>query len=309
MQSWIEHENVKAVLLAHLPGQESGNSLVDILYGDVNPSGRLPYTIGKSIQDYGPTAGILEKPNGIIPQADFTEGLYIDYRYFDKNEISPRYDFGFGLSYTTFEFSGIVITMSLAPTEFPPPRPDSVPAPILNSTIPNPEEMGYPQNIVPVNGFVYPFLTDPSAVKTSPPYPYPTGYSTDTHTLSPAGGGQGGHPALYDTIFHVSITVTNTGSVPGKAVAQLYLSFPAVANVDFPTRVLRGFEKVGIGLGESIQVEFDLTRRDLSYWDEKSANWRIPLSEDGSIGSYGIFVGESSRGEGVGGKTDTVIVR
>lgn len=308
MQSWIEHDNVTAVLLAHLPGQESGNSLVDILYGDVNPSGRLPYTIGKSIKDYGPTGGILEKPNGAIPQVDFTEGLYIDYRYFDRNEISPRYDFGFGLSYTTFEFSKMVIITSLTPTEFPPPRPDGVSAPILNSTIPNPEEMGYPEDVVPLNGFVYPFLADPSAIKTSPPYLYPTGYSTNTHPLSPAGGGPGGHPALYDTIFRVSIIVTNTGPVSGKAVAQLYLSFPEVSNVDFPIRMLRGFEKVSAGPGESVEVEFDLTRRDLSYWDEGNANWRIPLSEGGSIGSYGIFVGQSSRGSGVSGKTDVVMV-
>lgn len=294
--------------MAHLPGQESGNSLVDVLYGVVNPSGRLPYTIGKSITDYGPTAGILEQPNGPIPQQDFTEGLYIDYRYFDKNEISPRFDFGFGLSYTTFKFSNMIITMPLSPTEFPPPRPHGVFPPVVNSTIPTPKEMGYPDDILPIKGFIYPYLTDPSSVSTAPPYPYPSGYTNDPHPPSPAGGGQGGNPALYDTIFHVSIMVTNTGSAPGKAVAQLYLGFPEVPGVDFPNRVLRGFEKVGTGPGESLEVGFDLTRRDLSYWDENAANWRIPLNKNSSLGSYTIFVGESSRGEGVIGKTDVVIL-
>jgi len=52
MESWINHPNVTAVIMAHLPGQESGNALVDILFGDVNPSGKLPYTIAKSQADY-----------------------------------------------------------------------------------------------------------------------------------------------------------------------------------------------------------------------------------------------------------------
>lgn len=295
--------------MAHLPGQESGNSLVDVLYGEINPSGKLPYTIGRSIEDYGPTAGILKQPNGPIPQQDFTEGLYLDYRYFDKNGISPRFEFGFGMSYTNFKYSNMTITMPLAPTEFPPARPDGVLAPLLNSTVPTPEEMLYPVDILPVKGYIYPYIANLSTIKTSPPYPYPSGYSEDPHPLSPAGGGQGGHPALYDTIFHVSIMVGNTGPVLGKCVAQLYLGFPEVSGIAFPVRVLRGFEKVGTGPGETVEVGFDLSRRDLSYWDEKSANWRIPVNEDGSIGSYTIFVGESSRGQGVVGKTDVLKTR
>ena len=52
MESWINHKNVTAVIMAHLPGQESGNALVDILFGAVNPSGKLPYTIAKLETDY-----------------------------------------------------------------------------------------------------------------------------------------------------------------------------------------------------------------------------------------------------------------
>jgi beta-glucosidase len=52
MESWINNKNVTAVIMAHLPGQESGNALVDILFGDVNPSGKLPYTIAKLETDY-----------------------------------------------------------------------------------------------------------------------------------------------------------------------------------------------------------------------------------------------------------------
>jgi hypothetical protein len=73
-EPWIDHPNVTAVLWAGLPGQESGNSLVDILYGDVNPSGRLPYTIAKSETDY-PARVIStgsDEPNGV--QINYSEG-------------------------------------------------------------------------------------------------------------------------------------------------------------------------------------------------------------------------------------------
>ena len=54
------------------------------MFGDVDASGRLPYTVGKRLSDYGDAGQILTVPNGVIPQQDFDEGLYIDYRHFDK---------------------------------------------------------------------------------------------------------------------------------------------------------------------------------------------------------------------------------
>lgn len=72
MEKWIDLPNVKAVILANLPGQESGNALADIIFGDESPSGHLPYTIGKSLADYGPGGQILYLPNGVVPQQDFT---------------------------------------------------------------------------------------------------------------------------------------------------------------------------------------------------------------------------------------------
>lgn len=105
---WADHPNVTAILAAHFPGQESGNSLVDILYGDVNPSGHLPYTIALNGTDYNapPTTGI--NTTGFDDwQSYFDEKLEIDYRHFDLQNISVRYEFGFGLSYTTFEISDI----------------------------------------------------------------------------------------------------------------------------------------------------------------------------------------------------------
>ena len=79
-------------LWAGLPGQESGNGLVDVLYGAVNPSGRLPYTIGKQRSDSA--ADILYSSPDSIPQINYGEGLLIDYRWFDAKNITPRFEFG-----------------------------------------------------------------------------------------------------------------------------------------------------------------------------------------------------------------------
>ncbi|KAF2182873.1 hypothetical protein K469DRAFT_526096, partial [Zopfia rhizophila CBS 207.26] len=73
-------------------------AIVDILFGDVNPSGRLSFTITKQPSDYGPGSEILTFPNNPIPQQNFSEGIYIDYRHFDKHSITPYYELGFGLS-------------------------------------------------------------------------------------------------------------------------------------------------------------------------------------------------------------------
>ncbi|ORY19231.1 beta-glucosidase-related glycosidase [Clohesyomyces aquaticus] len=122
VDTWIENPNITAVLFAGLPGQESGNSLVDILYGDVAPSGKLPYTIAKNESDYGVllNASVSFDP---FPQDDFSEGLYIDYRAFDKDDIEPRFEFGFGLTYTTFDFARLQVgDVSGDTTEYPNPN-------------------------------------------------------------------------------------------------------------------------------------------------------------------------------------------
>ncbi|KAL3477746.1 glycoside hydrolase superfamily [Aspergillus californicus] len=100
METWIEHDNVTAVLYGGLLGQESGFAITDVLYGDVNPSGKLSHTIGKNASDY--PASICE-----TTQCNFTEGVYIDYRWFDAKNVTPRYEFGHGLSYTSFKYGKV----------------------------------------------------------------------------------------------------------------------------------------------------------------------------------------------------------
>jgi beta-glucosidase len=108
---FADHPNVTAILAAHYPGQESGNSVVDVLYGAVNPSGHLPYTIALNASDYNAPPTTAVTTTGIDDwQSWFSERLEIDYRYFDAHNISVRYPFGFGLSYTTFALSNLQTT-------------------------------------------------------------------------------------------------------------------------------------------------------------------------------------------------------
>ncbi|RAR15467.1 glycoside hydrolase family 3 protein [Stemphylium lycopersici] len=108
---WADHPNVTAILAAHFPGQEIGNAIVDILWGDVNPSGKLPYTIAMTEDDYAKNlvndSALHHTTNPYAWSADFIEGSLIDFKEFDAKNASVRYAFGFGLSYTTFELSAL----------------------------------------------------------------------------------------------------------------------------------------------------------------------------------------------------------
>jgi beta-glucosidase len=97
---WIEH--VPAVLNAFYPGQEGGNALAALLVGDINPSGKLPYSIPKAFAD-NPT--FLNYPGR--QDVLYGEGIYVGYRYYDAVKCEPLFPFGHGLSYTTFDYSGL----------------------------------------------------------------------------------------------------------------------------------------------------------------------------------------------------------
>jgi len=293
VDKWIDHPSIKAVIMANLPGQESGNAIADILTGVVNPSGKLPYTVGKSLEDYGPGAKILYVPNGVVPQQNFDEGLYIDYRHFDKFGVVPTYAFGFGLSYTTFQYSNLLVIKVREKSILPAPRPAGIDPPKFDDKIPDPKEALLPSGFRKLSKFVYPYITKLSEIKTGK-YPYPVGYDV-IQPLSQAGGDEGGNPDLWNTYANVSVDITNTGEVAGKEVVQLYISFDDVlfgegAKVDFPVKVLRGFEKVLLEPDETQTVHFNLTRRDMSYWDVGRQNWVMP-----SEGTITIRIGASSR--------------
>lgn len=303
LEKWIDLPSVKAVLIAHLPGQESGNALVDVMLGVVNPSGRLPYTSARVEKDYGPTSSILYYPNGLVPQQDFTEDLYIDYRYFDKHNITPRYEFGYGLSYTSFKLNSLMVH-PLGLSGEPKERPEGLTPNQINDMVGRPEQAVWPSGMRRLAKYVYPYIDSVSDIKHGE-YKYPKGYSV-VHPPSQAGGGEGGNPDIFEVAVNVQASLTNLGNVPGACVVQMYLEFPKDATdadgelVDMPLRVLRGFEKIQLGVSEKIgagsqederrkEVSMQLTRRDLSYWDVKRQNWIIP------DGDFRLCLGFSSR--------------
>ncbi|KAI0138599.1 glycoside hydrolase family 3 protein [Hypoxylon sp. NC0597] len=219
VDQWINHPNITATIIAHLPGQDSGEALVKLLYGEAGFSGKLPYTLAKNESDYAVYAPCGRSPsNTTDPQCDFTEGVYVDYRHFDEKNITPRYEFGYGLSYTTFNYSAL----SIEPLD----------------------------------------LT-----------PDPQGFSTASSDES-----------FWEVVATVNATITNTGAVDGEEVAQLYLGIP-----NSPPKQLRGFEKVPLSPGESAEVTFELTRRDLSVWDVITQGWIV------QSGEYAVYIGASSR--------------
>ncbi|KAF7327054.1 putative beta-glucosidase L [Mycena kentingensis (nom. inval.)] len=105
--SWSNHPNITAIVYAGAPGEQTGPSLVDVLYGAVNPSGRLPFSIDENEASYG--TEIVYNSLG-FPVVNYTEQLLLDYRYMDAKNITPHYEFGFGLSYTTFAYSALRIS-------------------------------------------------------------------------------------------------------------------------------------------------------------------------------------------------------
>ena len=155
-----------------------------------------------------------------FPQDDYEEGLYIDYRRFDSLNITPRFKFGFGLTYTTFRLSDMVVTQTAGCNLQPVPRGQ-----ILS----------------------------------------------------------GGREDLWDVLLTVDVSITNTGKRDGAEVVQLYVHIPA------PLRQLRGFEKILVPTGETANVRFSLTRRDLSIWDVVNQEWILERGE------YGMYIGSSSR--------------
>jgi beta-glucosidase len=105
MNSWLDH--VPAVLQAWYPGQEGGTALAEILFGEVNPSGRLPVSFERRWEDnpvhdtYYPEAG--------AKQVVYKEGVFIGYRGYEHSGKRPLFPFGFGLSYTTFTYSNLSV--------------------------------------------------------------------------------------------------------------------------------------------------------------------------------------------------------
>lgn len=217
MASWVG--NAGAVLQAWYPGQFAGQALAEIIYGKVNPSGKLPVTIGRSekdypsyasysrVEDYQP-AGVFgdEATNKAKKEMVYSDGVFMGYRGFDKSNVKPLFAFGFGMSYTSFSYGDLQLS-----------------TPSLSS----------------------------------------------------------------DTTVDATFTLTNTGSMAGFEVAQLYVS-PGKSSVARPLKELKGFAKVYLNPGESKRVTIPLNARSLSYFAPEKTSWIV------DAGRYAIRVGSSS---------------
>ncbi|HTR42093.1 MAG TPA: glycoside hydrolase family 3 C-terminal domain-containing protein, partial [Pseudomonadales bacterium] len=193
---------VAGILMAWYPGQENGNALAHVLFGDVNPSGKLPVTIPPSATQV-PTGTPIQWP-GINGHTVYSEELQIGYRWYDANNVTPLFPFGFGLSYTTFGYSNLVVS-----------------------------------------------------------------------AVSPSGQ------------VKISFDLTNTGTLTGAEVPQLYLGFPAAAAE--PPRLLKGFQRVTLAPGQTQHVTFNLNWEDLANWDQVARGWIV------TPGVFQVMVGASSR--------------
>ena len=106
MGEWIDH--VAAVLEAWMMGEAGGGAIADILYGKVNPSGKLAETVPFKLED---TAAFINFPGG-NGEVCYGEGIFIGYRYYDKKKIPVQFPFGYGLSYTTFRYLNPTVSTS-----------------------------------------------------------------------------------------------------------------------------------------------------------------------------------------------------
>lgn len=106
---------VPSILEAWYPGQDGGGAIVDILMGEANPSGKLPYTYGKNLNDWlSHQLGVSSYPGRLHepaskswPEQFYADNIWVGYRYFDRANIEPRYPFGHGLSYTSFKIEPV----------------------------------------------------------------------------------------------------------------------------------------------------------------------------------------------------------
>ncbi|GAA6000793.1 hypothetical protein JCM10207_004663 [Rhodosporidiobolus poonsookiae] len=110
LSAWFDHPNVTSVLMSYFPTVEGGNAVASVLFGDVSPSGKLPFTLLNSTADYIDDRYL--GPAVAYPSVNFTEGVFIDYKMHDAKNVTPMFEFGYGGSYTTFSFSDLKVSQT-----------------------------------------------------------------------------------------------------------------------------------------------------------------------------------------------------
>jgi beta-glucosidase len=215
--SW--RDQVDAILLAWLPGLEGGNAIADVLSGKVDPSGKLASTFpvfysdvpsasnfpGKELPRQGEEQAGPRPPRAVPSEVTYDEGIYVGYRYYDTFGVKPAYEFGYGLSYTTFDYSDLKLSSS-----------------------------------------------------------------------------------RFAGSITATVTVKNSGTVPGREVAEVYVSAPG-KTMDKPEEELRAFAKTTLlQPGQSQVLTFTLGGADLASYDTARSAW---VAE---AGTYTVKLGASS---------------
>ncbi|KAJ7789191.1 glycoside hydrolase superfamily [Mycena olivaceomarginata] len=301
VESWINNPNVTAVLHAGIPGQESGNALVDVLFGDgaqaTNPSGRLPYTIAKERSDY--PADVVYTSSDTVPQITYSEGLNIDYRHFDAEGIEPRFEFGFGLSYTTFGYSGLKASKThkrraeahhtttsaahsssaVAVSSKPASTVSAASSVAVSASVSAASSVAVSASVSAASSVsVSVSASSASASASASVSASASGNATSTASAPPAGS---------SPVATVSYQVKNTGHLAGHEVSQVYLGFPDA--YDQPPKILRGFTRTLISAGQSKSVSIPIRQKDVSVWDVVKQEW-VQVT-----GTVKVYVGSSSR--------------
>jgi beta-glucosidase len=106
MTAWVDH--VPALLEAWYPGQEGGTAVAQVLFGEFNPSGRLPISIERRWEDDAAYNSYYPKEGS--KKVEYSEGIFVGYRHFDKSAVKPLFPFGYGLSYTSFTYKNLTIS-------------------------------------------------------------------------------------------------------------------------------------------------------------------------------------------------------
>ncbi|MCR5821131.1 MAG: glycoside hydrolase family 3 C-terminal domain-containing protein [Bacteroidaceae bacterium] len=254
-------DNIPSLVYAFYGGQEAGNAIADVLFGDYNPAGRLPVTMPADDSQ-------LPEWNDTYYSDDFGTG----YRWFDRKGIKPQFAFGHGLSYTTFSYSNLKI-IPLASVNAAAQR-----APYKQM---HASKMQAAMPSVPTNA-PYSFYSDSRLAA------YVTQEMSEENTMSGNLQAEGASVSLpAGTPLLVTADITNTGSKEGEEVAQLYLTNHTEEHY-VPVKELRGYERISLQPGETSSVYFFLNAEDFYFWNTETQAYEVTPA------TYSIAVGGAS---------------
>lgn len=246
---------VPAVLNAWYPGQNQGTAIAEILFGDTNPSGKLPLTFPVD-DEQTPTATQAQFP-GVGTTVDVSEGIFEGYRGYLESGIEPAYPFGYGLSYTDFDYSKLRVTCKS-------------------------RDWDQHKHELEGDGATAETLDAPAAGSAA---------KADAEVDGRGGHPSPGHPGKDRSCKgkpqELSLRVTNTGDVAGSDVIQAYAGANPNSPVEMAERSLAGWTKIYLQPGESQRVTINLDAQSFSYWDEAADTWVLPA------GNVPVYVGSS----------------